>query len=46
MIPMAVANVVGSHFGARLAISRGSGFIRLVFVAVVAALILKSVAAA
>ena len=44
MIPMAVANVVGSHFGARLAVSRGSGFIRLVFIAVVAALILKSVA--
>ena len=43
MIPMAVANVVGSHFGARLAVSRGSGFIRLVFIAVVAALILKSV---
>ena len=43
MIPMAVANVVGSHFGARLALSRGSGFIRLVFIAVVAALILKSV---
>ena len=43
MIPMAVANVVGSHFGARLAVSRGSGFIRLVFIVVVAALILKSV---
>ena len=43
MIPMAVANVVGSHLGARLALSRGSGFIRLVFIAVVAALILKSV---
>lgn len=43
MIPMAVANVVGSHLGARLAVSRGSGFIRLVFIAVVAALILKSV---
>ena len=43
MIPMAVANVVGSHLGARLTLSRGSGFIRLVFIAVVAALILKSV---
>ena len=43
MIPMAVANVVGSHFGARLAVRHGSGFIRLVFIVVVAALILKSV---
>jgi uncharacterized membrane protein YfcA len=40
---MAVANVVGSHLGARLALRRGSGFIRLVFIAVVAALILKSI---
>jgi uncharacterized membrane protein YfcA len=43
MIPMAVANVLGSHLGASLAVRRGSGFIRMVFVGVVAALILKSV---
>lgn len=41
-IPMAVANVIGSYLGTRLAIRHGSWFIRLVFIAVVATLILKT----
>lgn len=41
-IPMAIANVAGSVLGTRLAIRRGSGFIRLVFLAVVAGLVLKT----
>ena len=42
MLPMALANVVGSAAGARLAIRHGSPFIRGVFVAVVGCLILKA----
>ena len=41
-LPMAVANVVGSLLGTGLALSRGAGFVRLVFVGVVSALILKT----
>jgi uncharacterized membrane protein YfcA len=41
-IPMAVANVIGSYLGTRLALRHGSWFIRLVFIAVVATLILKT----
>jgi uncharacterized protein len=37
---MAVANLAGSVVGARLAVRRGSGFVRRVFLAVVAALVL------
>ena len=40
--PMAVANVAGSWAGSRLALKHGSGFVRTVFVAVVAVLVLKT----
>jgi uncharacterized protein len=39
---MAVANVAGSLLGTRLALKHGAGFVRLVFIAVVAALIVKT----
>jgi uncharacterized protein len=39
---MAVANVVGSLLGTRLALKHGAGFVRGVFIVVVAALILKT----
>lgn len=39
---MALANVVGSLAGTRLALKHGSGFVRWVFIAVVGALILKT----
>jgi uncharacterized protein len=39
---MAVANVAGSLLGAHLAIRHGAGFVRLVFIVVVSALILKT----
>jgi len=39
---MAVANVAGSLLGTRLALKHGAGFVRVVFIAVVAALILKT----
>ena len=39
---MAVANVAGSFLGTRLALRHGAGFVRAVFVVVVAALILKT----
>jgi uncharacterized membrane protein YfcA len=39
---MAVANVLGSLFGTRLALKHGSGFVRVVFIGVVSALILKT----
>jgi uncharacterized membrane protein YfcA len=39
---MAVANVVGSLFGTRMALARGAGFVRRMFIAVVSALILKT----
>lgn len=39
---MAVANVVGSLFGTRLALRHGAGFVRIVFIVVVSALILKT----
>lgn len=42
VVPMAVANVLGSMIGTRLALRHGSGLIRWVFLLVVAALILKS----
>jgi uncharacterized membrane protein YfcA len=40
-IPMALCNVLGAVAGSRLAIRRGSGFVRWVFLAVVSVLILK-----
>ena len=39
---MAVANVIGSLLGTRLALKHGAGFVRGVFIAVVSALILKT----
>jgi hypothetical protein len=39
---MAVANVAGSWLGARLALKHGAGFVRLVFIVVVGALILRT----
>ena len=41
-LTMAVANVVGSLLGTRLALKHGSGFVRIVFIVVVSALILKT----
>lgn len=41
-LTMAVANVVGSVLGTRLALKHGSGFVRIVFIVVVSALILKT----
>ena len=39
---LAVANVVGSLIGTRLALRHGAGFVRVAFIAVVAALIAKT----
>ncbi len=39
---MAVANVAGSLFGTRLALQHGAGFVRVIFMLVVAALIAKT----
>jgi uncharacterized membrane protein YfcA len=39
---MAVANVVGSLLGTRMALKHGTGFVRVVFILVVSALILKT----
>jgi uncharacterized membrane protein YfcA len=41
-LPLAVANVIGSLIGTRLALRHGAGFVRGVFIAVVSALILKT----
>jgi uncharacterized protein len=39
---MAMTNVVGSLLGTSLALKHGSGFVRVVFIVVVSALILKT----
>jgi hypothetical protein len=39
---LAVANVLGSLLGTRMALKHGSGFVRSLFVLVVSALILKT----
>jgi uncharacterized membrane protein YfcA len=39
---MAVANVVGSLLGTRLALKHGTAFVRVFFIVVVSALILKT----
>ena len=39
---MAVTNVIGSLIGTRMALARGAGFVRGMFVFVVSALILKT----
>jgi uncharacterized protein len=41
-VVMAVANVVGSLLGTRLALKHGAGFVRVFFIVVVGALILKT----
>ena len=41
-LAMAVANVIGSVIGARLALKHGTGFVRLIFIGVVGALIVKT----
>jgi uncharacterized protein len=41
-LPMAAANIAGNLLGARLAMRRGTGFVRIVFIIVVSALILKT----
>jgi uncharacterized membrane protein YfcA len=41
-LPMAAANVVGSLLGTKLALKHGAGFVRIVFIVVVAVLILKT----
>ena len=40
-IPMAVCNLIGSHFGSRLAILKGNAFIRIFFLIVIAITILR-----
>ena len=40
-LAMGVANVTGSYIGARMAVSKGSRFVRVVFIVVVAALSAK-----
>ncbi|WP_402468520.1 TSUP family transporter [Isoptericola aurantiacus] len=40
-LAMGAANLVGGYVGARMAVARGSGFVRVVFVVVVGALICK-----
>ena len=42
VLPMALVNVAGAGFGTWLALQRGSGFVRRVFLVIVAALILKT----
>jgi hypothetical protein len=42
VVAMALANVVGSLLGTRLALKHGTGFVRGVFIVVVSALILKT----
>jgi uncharacterized protein len=41
-VPMVVANVAGSLLGTHLTLRHGAGFVRIVFLAVVACLILKT----
>lgn len=40
-LPMAAANMCGGYLGSRTAIAKGTGFVRIVFLIVVAALIVK-----
>ena len=40
-LPMALANATGAFVGARLAVKKGDGFVRVVVLVVVAALVLK-----
>lgn len=40
-IPMGLANVAGGYLGARTAVARGSGFVRVVFIVVVSGFIVR-----
>jgi len=40
-IPMAVCNIIGSQIGSRLAIAKGSGFVRVFFLLIVSVIICK-----
>jgi uncharacterized membrane protein YfcA len=40
-IVMAAANLLGGYVGARTAVARGSGFVRVVFVVIVSAFIVR-----
>ncbi len=40
-VPMAVANLAGAYFGVRLALLKGNGFIRVFFLSVIAATIVR-----
>ena len=40
-LPMAACNIVGSMIGSQLAIRKGSGYVRLLFIGIVTALILR-----
>ena len=42
LIPLAIANIIGSFWGAKLAMKHGSGFVRVMFIVVVSVLILKT----
>ena len=44
VIPMAIVNIVGAGLGTAVAFRRGSGFVRNIFLVVIAALILKTAA--
>ncbi len=41
-LPLALANILGSWLGTRMALQRGAGFVRQVFLVVVGLLILKT----
>jgi uncharacterized membrane protein YfcA len=41
-LAMALANMLGSLIGTRLALKHGAGFVRIVFIGVVGGLILKT----
>lgn len=40
-VPMMICNIVGSFFGSRMAILKGNGFVRTVFLCVISALIIR-----
>lgn len=40
-LPMAVCSIIGSHLGTRMALQKGVGFVRVLFLVVVSAIILK-----
>ena len=40
-LAMGVANLLGAYLGARVAVSRGAGFVRVFFIVVVSAFIVR-----